>query len=200
MCLILSVILMCCLFGCSSGGEDEDDKLISNVKEMEKNEYKLLAFQITYDKYKKATEKMLDKEFINKDDHIIFGYESKMYRGKDLVGVTQEEMTEMKKRVEEATGISIDKLKADTVEISQVYNDDNFKLKHVFVKETKKLEDDLQLYNYRKYWFKKIESTWKIIDISDYGTTSDFPKEERDEFEKFNGENIKYINKLDLMK
>jgi len=191
---------MCCLFGCSSGEEDEDDKLISNVKEMEKNEYKLLAFQITYDKYKKATEKMLDKEFINKDDHIIFGYESKMYRGKDLVGVTQEEMTEMKKRVEEATGISIDKLKADTVEISQVYNDDNFKLKHVFVKETKKLEDDLQLYNYRKYWFKKIESTWKIIDISDYGTTSDFPKEERDEFEKFNGENIKYINKLDLMK
>jgi len=70
----------------------------------------------------------------------------------------------------------------------------------VFVKETKKLEDDLQLYNYRKYWFKKIEGTWKIIDISDYGTTSDFPKEERDEFEKFNGENIKYINKLDLMK
>jgi len=41
---------------------------------------------------------MLAEDFINKDNQVIFINESKAYKGKDLVGVTQEEMMEMKKK------------------------------------------------------------------------------------------------------
>ena len=200
-CLILSTLFVFCLFGCSLGLKNENEKVISDVKEMEKNEHKLLTFEITYDKYKKATDKMLADYYKNKEDQIIFVDEGKVYKGKDLAGVSQEKMTELKKKLEKSTGIVLEDIKEDRVEISQVYDDDTFNYKHIFVKETQKLGEFQEVVIYKKYWFKKIDDAWKIGNINQLCfSIGKLPKEEKDKYEKYDGKDIKYVENLDFQK
>lgn len=199
--LIICIFSITIFWGCGSKINHEDKKLVSMVKEIEENEQKLNNFEITYDEYKNNTKGFMDVNSKNKDDEVIFAYEGKIYKGKDLIGVKKEKMLEMKKKLDKSVEENFGSIKFKNTKISKVYNDDNLKCKYVFVKENLQFTKMDESIAYKKYWIKKIDGKWKIIGMDKGIHSADRITSKDIEWnEKFNGENIEYIEKIDFVK
>ncbi|MBB6218824.1 uncharacterized protein YceK [Anaerosolibacter carboniphilus] len=196
--LILCVIVIFGLIGCSSVEQEEASKIIEMVKVMEQNGHQLERFEITYDQYKENTDSLIASGFTNKEKEVLFGFDGKMFTGKTLTGVTREEMLELKEALKNALKDSWREAAYDTVYISDVYDNDTFGWKYVLTKETITFENMPDTIRYKKYMFKQSDDGWKIFDITDMTTSIDriHPKEV-EQYEKRNGEAIKYTHRLD---
>ncbi|MCR1899071.1 hypothetical protein NSA47_08760 [Irregularibacter muris] len=212
------------LFGCSHGasGDAEYEEMINTIKNIEISQNKLITFNTTFDKYKKAFEgkfitENLEKHFIGEDQESGFPLAS-ILKG----DIDQEFLEDPMKHVDpnyevnvvngaivqKLTKIDFSKLYLNDTEDkatiyakkSHEYDEDN-----IFVDEIKGLDDTKSHVIISKYVFKKMENEWKIMSIDDTAGEIVLKNEETGKYELFTpdapthlSEEIDYIKTIDV--
>ncbi len=140
---------------------------VESIITLEKNNYKLYNFDITYDSYKENIEGLLDESTINRDEEIIFGNGEKEYYGKDLIGADRKTMKEYKEDLFKSFPLYDLNTLVVNMKISDVIiTEDNEKAVFaVFKREADTRKDPIVFYTITKYTLKEIESNWVISKI-----------------------------------
>lgn len=220
--VILLVIMMLSLVGCSLNSNSQVDinkQIIEKVKAYEINEYEFRKLEFSYDDFK---EKMKDivvaiNYFDNED---MFGYSNqevnRMYKAKDLAGLSIEEIKVLQEDVEsdsrksyEEKGWNYDKRVEEMkklgspyfeFKISGVYDDDGHDWKYVYSNVYTNWFSET--YTNKRYRFVNEDGIWRIINVDEsflnwnenlkeYGSKEEFLKKLK--YQTFNNEPVEYI-------
>lgn len=200
---ILGILLGICIIltSCTlKTNEKDNSKLINSVKQIETYDYKLNTFQITYDNYKKNTQKFVTSYF-NKDDKDILAYIGKVYKGKDLAGMSLKEYKELGEKAFN-TLYGTAEIKSSSVSISNVYysKEDPFQFKYVFAKYIIEIGKE-EITIYKRYSFLKQDNEWKVTTIDKITETKDYKydKTKLSGYTTYNNKPVEYAHSINLL-
>lgn len=200
---ILGIVIGICIIltSCTLNTNEKDNsKLINSVKQIETYDYKLNTFQITYDDYKKNTKKFVTSYF-NKDDDDMLVYNGKLYKCKDLVGMSLKEYKELGDKVF-SKPYETAEIKRSAVNISNVYysKEDPFQFKYVYSKYIIEIEKE-EITIYKRYSFLKQDNEWKVTTIDKITETKDYKydKTKLSGYTTYNNKPVEYANNINLL-
>ncbi len=202
--LIVVLIVMFFLTACGgSTSKTNNSQLVDAVKQIEINQFKFMNFEITYNDYKKNTQKyMFDYYLEGQDEEILFGTSKKQYTGKDVAKMSLKEHKEIASEIMNQLYGSTE-IKYCSVSISDEYysEDDEDAIRYVYSKANVGIgEKDFT--GYKKYTFLKDGDIWKVSTITKMSESNDYKLDETtlNEFINFGNSPVEYIETIEFLK
>lgn len=160
------LIMIAIIVSCNNSEQNQE---VSDIITYEKNNMQLYNFAITYDTYKENIDGILDESARNIDEEVIFGIQDQKYYGKDLIGLSIEEMAELRTYFFDNFPLYDLYTQKIVMKTSQVYREDNnTKVVYSIIKYTAETrKEPITMYHIFKYTFSEFDGKWKINDIKE---------------------------------
>lgn len=163
--LLVTMILSACTAN-TSLKTVEKQQIVEQVTSVEKNEYDLIYFNISYEQYAKALTTVVSEQYWDRlSEDTVFGYDNEVYTRDDLANMSQTEYDDHKKymvRLIEAIGM--DQINA-TVRLSDVYEGEQANQVHLYTIEQKDIEERPMTVTTKRYTLEKVEEQWLVSDV-----------------------------------
>lgn len=214
--LLLLALSFIFIAGCTNSIENE--QMIKDVIEFEKNEYLIKTLKITFNEYSQNAIALLSSNsgFLDKYNSKELNIKIKNLQNTtpinidEISNINNEELKKIREKYENKVNeIPLEYTSTlESIEISKVYENESLGTKTIFVKQLEKAYlPEFNFMHYRRYIFRKENDKWKISEIRPstiigYGNKgkehSLSSKKELFLFEEYNGEKVIYDTILSI--
>ncbi|MCM0650158.1 hypothetical protein NBE98_17465 [Clostridium swellfunianum] len=136
--------------------------------------------------------------YFNKDDDDMLVYNGKLYKVKDLVGMSLKEYKELGEKALNKPGGSAE-IKSSSVSISNAYysKKDPFQFKYVFAKCIIEIGNE-EITTYKRFSFLKQDNEWKVTTIDKITETKNYKydKTKLSGYTTYNNKPVKYAHSI----
>jgi hypothetical protein len=166
--LWLTLLSVAGMSACGGSGlpENERDQIVNQVEKLETAEYKLLHFQMDYPEYVAEVDGIVSESYMQAmSDRIIFGYNEKEFRARDMMEMPAEEYEQHKEHMQglvKSMGMNEEKA---SIRISDPYESEQSGEVFVYASESRELKDKPLTRMNRRYSLDKTEGSWIITAV-----------------------------------